>query len=144
MSTTLTREPQTPAEVLELAEHIANEMLDVVTDQLGLPRFTFEWREPDPDISDGHLYIRGMCDFERCVIAVAPEVPIVDGPRGFHETMIHEIAHLIVGPAHDHCEHWAQVVVILGGTPEVEGYADAAPPILYQMAAYQLAADKAA
>ena len=56
----------------------------------------------------------GMCNYNRKQISISRNLLKLNDINAFNETVLHEIAHAIVGPEHGHNEYWRQTAISIG------------------------------
>jgi predicted SprT family Zn-dependent metalloprotease len=60
----------------------------------------------------------GLCNHKRKMISVSWELTERNGMSFFMNTVLHEIAHALVGPGHHHDATWRKMALAIGATPE--------------------------
>ncbi len=70
----------------------------------------------------------GCCDYGLKVISLARLYCLVASDEEIRDTILHEIAHALAGPEHNHDQHWKSVAHSIGCTGERCHSADFAPP----------------
>jgi predicted SprT family Zn-dependent metalloprotease len=58
----------------------------------------------------------GMCDFGKRVISLSFTLTVLNGESEVRDTILHEIAHALAGPAHNHDWHWRRTAMSIGCT----------------------------
>src|SRR5262245_21094659 len=66
----------------------------------------------------------GLCRYERKTIELSVYFVDGNGPEEVRDTLLHEIAHALVGPDHGHDAVWKAKAVAVGARPERCGRAD--------------------
>jgi predicted SprT family Zn-dependent metalloprotease len=69
----------------------------------------------------------GMCYYARRTIELSLHFVSRNGLEEIRETLLHEIAHALVGPGHGHDALWKQKCLAIGGRPVRCGEADMPP-----------------
>jgi predicted SprT family Zn-dependent metalloprotease len=69
----------------------------------------------------------GLCDFRRRTIELSIYFVERNPPLEIRDTILHEIAHALVGPGHGHDEIWKRKCIAIGARPERTGAADMPP-----------------
>ena len=64
--------------------------------------------------------LAGVCDFDREVIAINADLLDGNSLEELLDTTLHEIAHALAGPEHDHDIVWQKWAVKLGARPVAE------------------------
>ncbi len=101
-----THEPLAGDDLLRAVEHFAREGLD----RHGLHDWTFRW--------DRAKRRMGLCRFTHKEISLSRPLTERNGLRRAQETILHEIAHALVGAGHGHDAVWRATVAAIGGRPE--------------------------
>jgi predicted SprT family Zn-dependent metalloprotease len=65
---------------------------------------------------DGAKRRAGVCRFTERVIGLSAPITRVHTEAEVRDTILHEIAHALVGPQHGHDQHWRQVAKAIGCT----------------------------
>jgi len=60
----------------------------------------------------------GVCRFDRRVIGLSARLTRLHSPDEVRETVLHEIAHALVGPRHAHDAVWRRTALAIGSTGE--------------------------
>lgn len=61
--------------------------------------------------------VAGRCDYGKKILLFSKSWTIELGREEFHQTVLHEIGHALVGWGHDHDHVWADAVRMIGGIP---------------------------
>ena len=89
------------------ARNMALELLDV--HHLSNQGWTFGW-------NSSHRKF-GWCGFTKKQILLSHPLVLVNSPERVKDTVLHEIAHALVGPGHHHGRVWKDKAREIGGTP---------------------------
>lgn len=87
-----------------------------VLDSFGLGDWVFAY--------DGARRRLGCCDHRECRITMSWHFAQRNGPAEIRDTMLHEIAHALVGRGHGHGPVWRAMARRVGARPERCGRAD--------------------
>ena len=60
----------------------------------------------------------GLCDFDRQTIALSVYFISLNNDEAIQDTLLHEIAHALVGPGHGHDQAWKQTCIAIGARPQ--------------------------
>ncbi len=60
----------------------------------------------------------GLCDFDRRIIALSVYFISLNDDEAIRDTLLHEIAHALVGPGHGHDQTWKQQCMAIGARPQ--------------------------
>ncbi len=66
----------------------------------------------------------GLCRYAKKRIELSGHMVVRNGEDEVRDTILHEIAHALVGPSHGHDEVWRQKCLEIGAKPERCGAAD--------------------
>lgn len=75
----------------------------------GLHGWSFRW--------DNAKLRFGACHFGHNYISISRPLAMVNGENEIRETLLHEVAHAIAGPMHDHDRVWQDIAISLGASP---------------------------
>lgn len=75
----------------------------------GLDGWSFHW--------DNAKLRFGACHFGKNYITISRPLAMVNGESEIRETLLHEVAHAIAGPMHDHDQYWKDVAFSIGANP---------------------------
>jgi hypothetical protein len=110
---TLAKQPTEEERKLTELERLAVELME---EHGLLPRWQFRW---------SHTYrLAGSCQYLATrrspgrTIAISQPYALVNDREFFRETMLHEIAHVLVGPGHWHDAVWKETARRIGSTGE--------------------------
>ncbi len=71
----------------------------------------------------------GACHFHRRTITLSRHLVALNGRAEIEETLLHEIAHALVGPGHGHGPAWQRMARRIGIPPRARADADVRLPI---------------
>lgn len=100
-----------PAAVTRWARRVMNEF--------GLSDWSFGW--------DNARRRLGACHYGDCRITMSRHFVRMNGGAELRETLLHEVAHALVGPGHGHDRVWRAMARRVGATPRACGMADMPP-----------------
>lgn len=75
--------------------------------------------------------VMGVCDHAHMVIGLSRPFFRINGEAELRDTVLHEIAHAIVGHGHGHDAAWRSKARTLGATPQRCGYPENEPQALW-------------
>lgn len=77
---------------------------------------------------DGGKTRFGLCSYDRQTISVSRHLAAINPESEIRNTILHEIAHALVGPGHNHGPVWKAKAREIGAIPSATHIAKAAPP----------------
>ena len=92
---------------LEEAESLAQKLM---TEQGLAPKWSFRF--------DRAKVRFGCCNFTKKEISLSHHLTKLNNKDKVYDTILHEIAHALVGPFHNHDKIWKQKIIELGGVPK--------------------------